>query len=128
MTEQAMVVRGSRTGLARSITLVAYVTLILAESADNLLRGAPTGIWVLGLLPLLVFLPGMLRDSVRTYIWLCFVILGYFVILVERLFKMPTDPVSWVAMVSVLVLFNAAMLYSRWRSQELRGEDESPQS
>ena len=50
--------------------------------------------WISGCLvmPLFIFLPGMLRDNLRSYIWLCFVCLGYFLRLVQRIFA---EPDSW---------------------------------
>jgi uncharacterized membrane protein len=67
-----------------------------------------------------LFVPGMARDKLRSYIWLCFVSLMYFMNLVVRLFADPTGPRGVVGMTSVVVLFIAAMLYVRWRAQSLR--------
>lgn len=112
--------RGKRTSVTRALALATFAVFVLAQALDSLLRDAPAVIWFLRLAPLLVFIPGLMQDRPRTYIWLCFVILMYFITVVERLFREPSDALAWVAMVSVVVLFNAAMMYSRWRSQELR--------
>ncbi len=117
-----MTERSLRTGVARRAALASLTLLILAQALDAWVRGAPLGIYLLRILPLAIFLPGLIRDQVRTYIWLCFVILLYFLTVVLRLFYDPADPVAWVAMASIVVFFNAAMLYARWRSQELRAE------
>jgi uncharacterized membrane protein len=106
--------------VARRAALASLAMLILAQALDAWVRGAPLGIYLLRILPLAVFLPGLIRDQARTYIWLCFVILLYFLTVVLRLFYNPADPVAWVAMASIVVFFNAGMLYVRWRSQELR--------
>ena len=100
--------------------LASFTVLILTQLLDSWVRQPPLTIWVLRVLPLLIFVPGLIRDNVRTYIWLCFVILLYFLTLVLRLFNDPEDPVAWVGMSCVVILFTAAMLYARWRSQELR--------
>ena len=113
--------RRERTAIARRAVLVSFTVLILTQLLDSWVRQPPLTIWVLRVLPLLIFIPGLVRDAVRTYIWLCFVILLYFLTLVLRLFYDPADPVAWVGMVCVVTLFTAAMLYARWRSQELRG-------
>lgn len=115
-----MIERSLRSGIARRAALASLAMLIAAQALDAWVRGAPLGIYLLRILPLAIFLPGLIRDQARTYIWLCFVILLYFLTVVLRLFYNPADPVAWVAMASIVVFFNAAMLYVRWRSQELR--------
>jgi len=101
-------------------TWFCYWALLLLQALDAWLRGAPWFIWVFKLMPLLLFLPGMLRDNLRSYIWLCFVCLGYFLILVQRIFAQPDSLLVIGALAAVVVLFVAAMLYVRWRARELR--------
>ena len=84
------------------------------------MQQAPWFIWVLKVLPLLLFLPGMLKDNLRSFIWLCFVCLGYFLILVQRIFAQPDSLLVIGGLVAVVVLFIAAMMYVRWRARELR--------
>ena len=101
--------------------------VVAAQALDCYLRDAPPVIWALRLVPLLIFVPGLLADRVRTYIWLCFVILMYFITLVLRLFADPLSPVAWVAMTGIVVFFVTAMMYARWRSQELGAAAEPPE-
>ena len=119
MTAQPGLPRCSRTRLARTLALFSLFVLLLAQALDSAQREAPWVIWMLRLAPLLVFLPGVLRDRTRSYVWLCFVSLLVFVTLVERLFGDVRDTVAWVAMLAVVSYFNAGMMYVRWRSQEL---------
>lgn len=107
--------------IASRFMWAAYVGLLLQQSLDAYLHQAPWFIWLVKLLPLLIFLPGMLKDRLRTLIWLCFVCLGYFLILVQRIFAEPDSPVVISGLVSVVVLFIAAMMYVRWRARALRG-------
>ena len=93
----------------------------LQQLADAWQQQLPWIIWLGKLLPLLIFLPGMLRDNLRSYIWLCFVSLMYFVALVERLFALPGNLPAVAGMVAVVTLFVSAMMYVRWRARELRG-------
>ena len=118
-----MIERGPRTAPLRRLVLASLVLLIAAQALDSWVRQAPAVIWALRILPLLVFLPGVFRDRPRTYIWLCFVILLYFLTVVLRLFYNPADPVAWVAMACIVTGFVGAMMYARWRSQELRGNE-----
>lgn len=108
-----------RAGAAR-ITWLSWLALLLQQAVDAWAHQAPWFIWMLKLLPLLLFLPGMLRDNLRSYIWLCFVCLGYFLMLVQRIFAQPDNLLVISGLVAVVLLFIAAMLYVRWRARELR--------
>ena len=104
---------------ALRLTWVSWLTLFLQQAVDAWAYQAPWFIWTLKLLPLLIFLPGMLKDNLRSYIWLCFVCLGYFMILVQRMFAQPDSLQVAIGLVAVVILFTAAMLYVRWRAREL---------
>ncbi|GAB3289217.1 DUF2069 domain-containing protein [Parahaliea aestuarii] len=119
---------GRRLGLSLlswQITWLAWTVLFAQQLLDAWLQQVPWVIWLGKLLPLLLFLPGMLGDRLRSYIWLCFVSLLYFIALVERLFANPGSVLAVVGMLAVVSLFCAAMLYVRWRARELRERGES---
>lgn len=96
--------------------------LLGGQAVDAYLRGLPWIIWLGKLLPLLIFLPGMLRQHLRSYIWLCFVTLLYFIAQVERMFAQPGSSAVILGMVAVVGLFVTAMLYVRWRARELKSQ------
>jgi uncharacterized membrane protein len=102
--------------------------LLLQQAVDAGVHQAPWFIWLLKLLPLLLFLPGMLNDNLRSFIWLCFVCLGYFLILVQRVFAQPDSLLVIGGLIAVVILFIAAMLYVRWRARELRLQGVSQRS
>jgi len=110
-----------RTAASRRAAWLSYALLLAQQAADAALLQAPLVIWAVKLLPLLLFLPGMARDRLRSYLWLCFVSLGYFVLLVERVFAQPSSSLAITGLCAVVVLFISAMLYVRWRARELRG-------
>jgi uncharacterized membrane protein len=112
--------RAGAARLAWLLTWLGWLGLLLQQALDAFLHGLPWILWAGKLLPLLLFLPGMLRDRLRSYIWLCFVCLLYFITLVERLFAMPGSALAMGGMLAVVTLFCAAMLYVRWRARELR--------
>lgn len=99
---------------------VSWSVLLAYQVADLLEFQPPWIIWLGKLLPLLLFLPGMARDRLRSFIWLCFVSLLYFITLVERLFATPQAVLPWLGMVAVVTLFCSAMFYVRWRARELQ--------
>lgn len=117
-----------RTGHARKLALGSYALLVLVLSAEvfgilglqPLTRAVVAVVWI-G--PLLVFLPGLLRGAWKSYLWLCFVTLIYFMMTVLELFDPQTDPGDWAELVLLVVLFNSAMLYARWRQRELAVND-----
>ncbi len=98
----------------------AWLLLFLQQTADAWLRDVPWIIWCGKLLPLLIFVPGMLKDRLRSFIWLCFMCLLYFIALVQYLFSAPGSLLAQTGMLAVVVLFTAAMLYVRARGPELR--------
>ena len=104
----------------RALCWLSYVVLLLQQVAEVWLGQAPWIIWLAVLLPLLIFLPGLLQDNLRSFIWLCFVCLLYFMRLVVSLFENPADLLSIVGMVAVVLLFCSGMMYVRWRARELR--------
>ena len=105
---------------ALAVTWGSYVVLLLQQGMDSLVDGDPELILAIRLGVLLLFLPGMLRDNLRSFIWLCFVSLLYFTKLVERLFADPGDALSTAGMAAVVCLFTSAMLYVRWRARARR--------
>jgi uncharacterized membrane protein len=107
-------------GRAAWCTWSSYCLLLLQQLVDAWAQGAPWIVWLVKLLPLLLFLPGMLKDNLRSFIWLCFVCLLYFIVMVQRLFVVPGDTLAVVGTFAVVSLFTAAMLYVRWRARELR--------
>ena len=110
----------SRASLARRITWLSWFTLLLQQAATVWVQQAPWVVWLAFLLPLVIFVPGMLRDNLRSFIWLCFVSLLYFMRLVVAVFAHPDDGLAIMGLVAVVVLFCTAMMYVRWRAQEIR--------
>lgn len=106
--------------VAARLTWLSWSALVLQQAVDAWMHQAPWFIWVLKILPLLLFFPGMRKDNLRSYIWLCFVCLGYFLVLVQRIFAQPDSLLVIGGLVAVVILFIAAMMYVRWRAVELR--------
>jgi uncharacterized membrane protein len=101
-------------------TWLSWAVLLIVQLADTWLYQLPLIVLLGRVLPLLIFLPGMLKDNLRSYIWLCFVSLLYFIALVERLFAQPDSALAALGMLSVVTLFIAAMMFVRWRARDLK--------
>ena len=70
-------------------------------------------IWLIQTLPLLIFLKGLLQNNLRTYAWMCFVVLLYFTHGVLLAFDPPR---RWLGVTEVLlcvIMFVAIILYIR---------------
>lgn len=113
--------------ITRQISLLSYVALLAVFTLGTLVypscnRSPNTVIWVVHVLPLLVFLPGMLKQNVRSYVWMTFLLLGYFMMSVSTVFACPST-LMLLEVGLIVVLFIAAMMYVRWRSKELKKTD-----
>ena len=116
----------SVTELARRVTLGGYVLLLAVLSLQVFgiatVEPATRGfLWVIWVGPLVVFLPGLLRGTWKSYIWLCFVLLVYFMGTVSGLAAPPNAAGEWLQLVLVCLVFTSAMFYARWRHRELAG-------
>lgn len=110
---------------ARVLTLLGLALLLLCIALTTLLwpgqgREPSAVIWILQSLPLLVFVPALLRRKLRGHIWLCFVLLLYFAASVVRLFEPAADWLAWLELAAIVTAFCAAMLFVRWRARALR--------
>ncbi len=104
---------------ALSLCLISYTALLLSFIVYNLTDDDGSfSLWLAQCLPLLMFLPGILRTSSdrgwRTYSWLCFVVLVYFT---HAVVNVMSPLVNWkdIAQLGLSVcLFISAMMTSRW--------------
>ncbi|MEP4484074.1 MAG: DUF2069 domain-containing protein [Halioglobus sp.] len=120
-----------RIGSAKICWLLLWMCLgllLCLQTYDGLVRAMPW-YFIVGLkvLPLLLFVPAMLKDNMTSFIWLCFVSLMYFIVAVERIFAEPSSPLAILGLVAVVGLFLSAMLYVRKRGPQLRA-GATPQS
>jgi uncharacterized membrane protein len=105
-----------RLRVARRCSLVCWGMMLLGLSAWQLTR--PTGpayfLWMVQLLPLVIFIPALWRGNPRAYIGLCFVLLLYFIKAVEGVFSPARAWIDFWLLGGSVVLFISAMLTSRW--------------
>jgi len=119
----------SRQQTARFLAFASYCALVGVLtvdllSIDRLQPQTRAFLWAMWVAPLLLFLPGMLRGSWRSYLWLCFVSCMYFMMAVFNLFRPQRDAADWAELLLVVVLFVSAMMYSRWRQREIAAAQE----
>jgi uncharacterized membrane protein len=115
-----------RTVHARRMALASYALLVLLLSVEifGIVRLQPQTrafLWVIWIGPLLVFLPGLLRGTWKSYLWMCFVLMVYFMVVCSNLFDPRNGLIDWIILGLICVLFTTAMMYARWRQRELAG-------
>lgn len=104
--------------LLRHITLATYFGLlavllywVASFGPDDI--AAMLTLWVLVISGLLLVAPGLVKGTKRSYIWLCFILLMYFLFFVVALFSGTVAAHEVLAMILVVTAFIASMLASR---------------
>jgi uncharacterized membrane protein len=90
--------------------------LIMSWANFQVTHGSFT-LWLVKLFPLLIFIPGFIKKKYRTYSWLCFAILPYFVWIIPLVMGRGNWS-DWVMTLLTVVMFIAAMMTSRWMQQQ----------
>lgn len=91
--------------------------LVLMSWLNFQAADASVKLWLVKVFPLLIFIPGFILKKYRTYSWLCFAILPYFIWMIPLV--MGRGSLSdWVMTLLIVVMFIAAMMTSRWMQQQ----------
>ncbi|MFA5494396.1 MAG: DUF2069 domain-containing protein [Porticoccaceae bacterium] len=106
---------------ARRITWASYCLFLLSMVTGSILSGTPASLIVISTLPLLLFLPGLVRENYKSLSLLCFVTLMYFTVMVVKVWEPQRTPVDILSLALIVVLFSAAMMFSRWKQYHLAG-------
>jgi uncharacterized membrane protein len=118
--------------ISRIVLLASYIGLILVLLASTLASGgehtvgtsiaAPIVLWLFKCLPLLIFIPGLISGSHKTASWLSYVTMIYFVLGILLMFTAGANIWGTLMPLTTLVLFTAAMLYTRWKKEEEKAQ------
>jgi uncharacterized membrane protein len=97
------------------IFFITYGSLLLLFTALNAMTGdGSIKLWFVQCVPLLIFVPGLIKNRYKTYSWICFVILPYFTWSVVNVMS---PLIRWhdiVVVVLSVIIFIVAMMISRW--------------
>lgn len=99
--------------IARRLNWVCYIGLVLLCASWNLTGGSLP--WWIMLPPLLLVLPGLLKNHYRSYLWLCFILLLYITASIVDVMMPGRGWQHGVLLVLSLTLFFSAMMTSRWQ-------------
>lgn len=107
---------GAKLRAGLMVTALSYFFLIALFTITNLLR--PSGpnwtILIAESLPLLLLLPGLWQKYHRSYSWLCFLMLIYFIKAVDGAFAPQSDWGDYMFVILSVSTFISAMLTARW--------------
>ena len=101
--------------IGKILTQGSYWLLMLTLAAHLWMQSAPAIIYVISLLPLILFIPGMLADRLRTLIWLGFVLLLYFYNGIQNMAVPEPMAMDIAELTLTVVLFCGSMFYARVR-------------
>jgi len=106
---------------AQYLVISNYVLLLLMMIVTTLPGVLPVGsspmvILPIKLMPLLILLPGLLKDHLRTYIWMCFIVLFYFTQSVVETFLSSGAVIDYFITALTVIIFLSAMFYIKWES------------
>lgn len=104
------------------LVLLAYTFRSPPQTFDSnvVLYATGTLYWALRSLPLLLFVPGLIKKSHKTASWLAYVIMLYFVFAITVLFTQGTELWGWLLIAMTLTVFVTTMLFTRWQKAALR--------
>lgn len=107
----------TRSNWAHIASLILYIALLVLFSLNQWFRAEGISLfqWAVQCGPLLIFWLGLRRRHRRTYLWLCFVLLLYFIKGVEGVMGLSPDLFDAVLLFSSTSLFITSMMAARWQ-------------
>ncbi|MFT7300756.1 MAG: putative membrane protein [Porticoccus sp.] len=109
--------------IGRWITWSSFLLLLLVLLLNGVVSKMPVSLMVFTFVPLLILVPGLYVERYKTISMLCFVTLLYFVVTVSNLFAADSNAFDVAELVLLVVLFNAAMMFSRWKQYSFYQDD-----
>tara|TARA_R110001592_G_scaffold363341_1_gene684470 strand:- start:96180 stop:96557 length:378 start_codon:yes stop_codon:yes gene_type:complete len=116
---------GKKLCIGRQLTRGSLILFLLVLLLNGLQSSTPVSLMIFTFVPLLILLPGLYVERYKTISMLCFVTLLYFVVTVNNLFSPDANIFDWAELVLLVVMFSAAMMYSRWKQYSLYQDDMS---
>lgn len=114
---------GKKLRIARQLTWGSLVLFLLVLLFNGLLSSTPLSLMVFTFVPLLILVPGLYAERYKTISMLCFVTLLYFIVTVTNLFAPSANFLDAAELVLLVILFSAAMMFSRWKQYSLYQDD-----
>lgn len=106
-----------RSNWAHIASLALYICLLMLFSLHQWFRAEGISLfqWAVQCGPLLIFWFGLRKRHRRTYLWLCFVLLLYFIKGVEGVMGPTPDLFDSILLIASTSLFITSMMTARWQ-------------
>jgi len=114
---------GKKLRIGRKLTWGSLLLFMLVLLVNAVVSSMPLSLTIFTFIPLAILLPGLYAERYKTISMLCFVTLLYFIVAVTNLFAPTSSLLDVAEMVLLVVLFPAAMMFSRWKQYSLYQED-----
>jgi uncharacterized membrane protein len=114
ITDADSVVLHKKLRTGQLVCNICYVALLVVFTLNYFVNdNVRLATWLVSMFPLLIFIPGLLKPKHRTYSWMCFVLLMYFLFIIPLLMS-SWHWRYWLMTILISVLFTSAMMTSRW--------------
>lgn len=110
-SQMAFVISGIGFVVLLLLIMLSTMWLVPTHKSPNIV------VCILALIPLVILLPWLWKKNVRSFIWLCFILLGYFLTAVQNCFISQYGWLPFVEVAVIVNLFISAMLFARWQKQ-----------
>lgn len=114
---------GKKLRIGRQLTWGCLLLFLLVLLINAVVSSMPLSLTIFTFIPLAILLPGLYAERYKTISMLCFVTLLYFIVAVTNLFAPTASLLDVAELVLLVVLFPAAMMFSRWKQYSLYQED-----
>jgi len=114
---------GKKLRIGRQLTWGSLILFLLVLLLNGLQSALSWKLMIFTFIPLLILLPVLYVERYKTISMLCFVTLLYFIVTVNNLFSPNANVFDWVELVLLVVMFSAAMMFSRWKQYSLYQDD-----
>jgi len=116
-----------RAALAAWVMKISYIAFLLSLSLGTWVwvqegRQPSITIWLIRVVPILLFAYGVFKHQLRSIAWLCFAILLYFAMAVTEAMSPYVIWFNYVELAVVVVLFCSATVFIRWQAQMLKAK------
>ena len=103
--------------LLNNLVKICYSWLLVVLTANLWQQSQPLVIYLIVLLPIVMFAPGVFMNNMRSLIWMGFVLLLYFASAVFGVTKPEPSMLDIAELTLTIILFCGAMLYTRIRQK-----------
>jgi uncharacterized membrane protein len=102
--------------------VVCYIDLLLLFTVKTLIwpsadREPNLTIWLFHMIPMLPFIPGLIKKNHRYYVGLCYITIVYFIASGGNLFNEKVHIYDWLTVVLCVLVYITGLLAVRWQKQ-----------